>query len=77
MIHTNTFASVRAGVVPGAAGDDLLLAAVGAHCVDAVTACAAGLTQAAALIDVWTRKETSVRKRFQNTEKQKRNERKS
>lgn len=35
---TNTLGSIRTGVVPMAAHYDLLLASVGAHCVDTVKA---------------------------------------
>lgn len=49
---TDTLGSIRAGVVAVAAHYDLLLACVGAHCVDTVKAGAARLTQAAAFIYV-------------------------
>lgn len=49
---TDALGSVRAGMVPVAAHDDLLLACVGAHRVDTVEAGAARLAQAAALIYV-------------------------
>lgn len=54
---TDTRGSVRAGVVSTIAHKDLLLAAEGAHCVDAGKAGAARLSQAAALVYVCTIKD--------------------
>lgn len=57
---TDTFAPIHAGAVTMATLDDLLLAAVGAHCVYAVVTGAARRRQAAALVYVCRRREGTL-----------------
>lgn len=54
LVKVDTRGSIRAGAVPRAAGDGLLLAGEGSHRVDAVKTRAAQLSEAEALIDVDT-----------------------
>lgn len=58
---TNTLGPIRTGVVPMAAHYDLLLAIVGAYCVDTVKAWAAWLNQAVAFIYVCRHTNTCIK----------------